>query len=75
MACPVPFFAGIAFLLLFLLLLFLLEQFWIALKIQVTVWRTGLWMFKEIEDKDFYFELYTIITWKDFESAESLNLI
>ena len=75
MACPVPFSAGIAFLLLFLLLLFLLEQFWIALKIQVTVWRTGLWMFKEIEDKDFYFELYTIITWKDFESAESLNLI
>ena len=72
---PVPFFAGVAFLLLFLLLLFLLEQFWIALKIQVTVWRTGLWMFKEIEDKNFYFELYTIITWKDFESADSLNLI
>ena len=72
---PVPFFAGVAFLILFLLLLFLLEQFWIALKIQVTVWRTGLWMFKEIEDKNFYFELYTIITWKDFESADSLNLI
>lgn len=71
-----PCFVGVAFLLLlFLLLHFLLEQFWIALKIQVTIWRAGLWMFKEIEDKGFYFEPYTIITWKDFESTDSLDLI